>query len=255
MRGMSRMKKLMTSFFIIAMIFMLTACEKVSGIEAEAETPEQAITNIISAIKEVNAQELTKYGAKELIGSTDDLNNTRNRKIFEKLEFNIISIEETEVSARVKIELKTKDLTSVPQDYADKSVMLTSENNNLGENKLDDVNMKQKFSDMLVDLIDKCEYKEFKKEVDVYLTKEDDSWKLKLETKFQNVIYGNMIVSQNTVVWPEDIVGENTEENSLKRQEEKQEENVENSADSEGQDPIDSNNTDDIKVRRVRFIR
>jgi hypothetical protein len=251
MRGISRMKKLMTSFFIIAMIFMLTACEKVSGIETEAETPEQAITNIISAIKEVNAQELTRYGAKELIGSTDDLNNTRNRKIFEKLEFNIKSTEKTEDSAIIKVELKTKDLTSVPQDYANKSAMLTMENNNLGENKLDDVTMKQKFSDLLVNLIDKCEYTEFKEEVEVYLTKEDDSWKLNLETKFQNAIYGNMIVSQNTVVWPEDIVGENTEENSLERQEE----SVEDNADSEGQNMTDSNNSDNIEVRRVRYIR
>jgi hypothetical protein len=264
MRGISRMKKLVTSFFIIAMIFMLTACEKVSGIEAEAETPEQAITNIISAVKEVNAQELTRYGAKELIGSTDDLNNTRNKKIFETLEFNINSTEETEDTAIIKVEFKTKDLTSVPQDYADKSAMLTMENNNLGENKLDDVAMKQKFSDLFVDVIDKCEYTEFKEEVDVYLTKEGKSWKLNLETEFQNAIYGNMIVSQNTVVWPEETTGENTKENSLERQEEKQEENVENvenvennenNADSEGQDLIDSNNTDDIKVRRVRYIR
>lgn len=245
------MKKLVTSFFIIAMIFMLTACENVSGMETEAETPEQAISNIILAIKEVNAQELTRYGAKELIGSTDELNNTRNKEIFETLEFNIKSTEETEDSAKIKVELKTKDLTSIPQDYADKSAMLTKENNNLGENKLDDVAMKQKFSDLLVNLIDKCEYTEFKEEVDVYLTKEDKNWKLELDAKFQNAIYGNMIVSQNSVVWPEETMGEDNEESSV----ETQEKNIENNMETDGQDLNDSSNSDNIEVRRVRFIR
>lgn len=251
MRGITEMKRLMASIFIIAMIFNLTACEKVSGIEAKAETPEQAISNIILAIKEVNAQELTRYGAKELIGSTDEQNNTRNKKIFETLEFNIKSTEETEDSAIIKVELKTKDLTSVPQDYADKSAMLTKENNNLGENKLDDVAMKQKFSDLLVNLIDKSEYTEFKEEVDVYLTKEDKNWKLKLDAKFQNAIYGNMIVSQNSVVWPEETMGEDIEESSV----ETQEKNIENNMETEGQNLNDSGNSDNIEVRRVRFIR
>lgn len=239
------MKKLMTSIFIIVMIFTLTACEKVSGMETEAETPEQAITNIVSAIKEVDAEELTRYGAKELIGSTDELNNRRNKKVFEMLEFNIKSIEENEDSAIVKVEFKTKNLTSIPQDYVDKSAMLTVENNNLGENKLDDVSMKQKYSDILVDLIDKCEYTEFKEVVDVHLTKENNNnWKLNLDTKFQNAIYGNMIVSQNTVFRPKVNI----------------EEYVENKTKSKDQNIIDENKSvyiknENITTRNIKVIK
>jgi predicted small secreted protein len=238
------MKKLVTAIFVIAMIFTLTACEKVSGMETEVETPEQAITNIVSAIKEVNAEELTRYGAKELIGRTDELNNKRNKKIFEMLEFNIKSIEENEDSAIVKVEFKTKNLTSIPQDYVDQSAMLTVENNNLGENKLDDVAMKQKYSDILVDLIDKCEYTEFKEVVDVHLTKENNNWKLNLDMKFHNAIYGNMIVSQNTVFWPKVNI----------------EEYVENKTDSEDQNMIDENKSvyiknENITTRNLKVIK
>jgi len=214
------MKKVITLIIIIiVMAFVLTACKMVSGLEIEKETPEQAISNIFSAIKDVNKEELTKYGAKELIGSTDELSNTRNKKIFETLEFEILSIEETEDSAIAKVELKTKDLTTVPQDYADKSAILTIENNNHGDNKLDNVVMAQKYSNLFVAVVDECEYTEFKEVVDVHLTKEGSNWKINIDNKFHNAIYGNMIMSQNRVMWPgntkqkEEIV--NNSENSV----------------------------------------
>lgn len=231
------MKKIMTAIVITAIIFMLTACEKVSGLETEVETPEQAITNIISAIKDVNVEELTKYGANDLIGNTDDLNTARNRKIFEKLEFNIISIEEAEDSVNAKVEFITKDLTTVPQDYADKSNELTIENNSLGENKLDDAAMKQKYSDLLIDVVDKCEYVEFKKVVDVNLIKENNNWKLNLDVKLQNAIYGNIILTQNAVTWAEANIEESTENKTY----------------NESQDLVESN--DNIIQRKIHVIR
>lgn len=197
-----QMKKIMTVILLIALVFALTACDIVSGMETEKETHDQALTNIITAIKDVNNEELTKYGAAELIGRTDELNNTRNKKIFEKLEFNILSIDENENSARVSVEFKTKDLTTVPQKYADESVAMTNENNKLGDARLSDADMKLKYNDLFVKIVDECEYTEFKKVVSINMTKQGNSWIVELDSKLHNAIYGNLITAQRDVVWP-----------------------------------------------------
>lgn len=197
------MKKLMTLFIISVMaVFVLTACEKVSGFEVEKETPEQAISNIITAIKEVNVSELEKYGVKELIGSTDTLSINRNKEIFETLDFRILSVEEDETSAKVKVELITKDLTTIPQDYANRATALTIENNKLGDNKLSEGEMKAKYSDLFVELVDECEYNEYKDTVNVSLNRTGISWKAVVNNKFHNTIYGNLTSAQSKVFWP-----------------------------------------------------
>ncbi|WP_313341111.1 hypothetical protein [Sedimentibacter sp.] len=195
------MKKITTVILLIALVFALTACDIVSGVETEKETPSQALINIMTAVKETNKEVLTNYDAIKLIGSADDRNVIRNKKIFEALEYNILSVEEIEESAKIKLEIKTKDLTTVPQDYANKSVALANENNNLGDNKLDDAAMKQKYNDLFVDIVDECEYTEFKEVVDVILTKEGSSWKINLDSKFQNAIYGNLVMAQTQILW------------------------------------------------------
>ena len=80
---------------------------------------------------------------------------------------------------------------------------LTHENDKLGESKLDEVTMQKKYSDLFIDIIDKYEYKEFSQALNLKLDKEEDGWKLILNTPFQNAIYGNMILSQSDVVWSE----------------------------------------------------
>lgn len=253
------MKKIMTVILLIALVFALAACDIVSGAETKKETPSQALTNIITAIKDVNKDELTKYGAKELIGSTDELSNTRNKKIFETLEFNIISIDESEKSAEVRIELKTKDLTTVPQSYADKSAVLTYENNNLGDNKLDAAAMKNKYNDLFVTIIDECEYKEFKEVVDIHLTKEGNSWKISLNSEFYNAIHGNLVTAQNQVAWPG--VNNNTIVVQEKQQEEPEPAEIYDNLSAENSDKSNVQNNSDnitggnITPRKVRTIK
>ena len=219
-------KKLILIVLITAMPFTLTACSDAFATVMDkipiqitiktkedmkektpeiiiSEAPEEAIKNIMTAIKNVNAEELEKYGADALIGETDELNNERNMKIFEMLEYEIISSQESENLAEVEIEIKTNDMTKVSQEYADKSRALTKENEKLGESKLDEVAMKKKYSDLFIDIIDKCEYKEFSQALNLKLEKDEAGWKLILNTPFQNSIYGNMILSQSDVVWSE----------------------------------------------------
>lgn len=196
------MKKIMTAILLIALVFALTACEVVSGIETEEETPSQALINIMTALKEVNQDELARYGVAELIGNNDKLSSARNKKIFEAFEFTVLSVEEDEDSAKASIEIKTKDLATAGQNYANESVNLTAENNKLGDNKLDNAAMRNKYNDLFIEIIDRSEYTEFKEVVDVYLTKEGNSWKADLDSKFHNAIYGNLATAQSQITWP-----------------------------------------------------
>lgn len=243
-----QVKKIMTVILLIALVFALTACDIVSGMETKKETSSQALTNIMTAIKEVNKEVLTNYNAIKLIGSIDESSIARNKKIFENLEYNILSVEETEDDAKIKLEIKTKDLTAVSQNYVNKSVALTDQNNNLGDNKLDDTAMKQKYNDLFLAIVDECEYTEFKEVVDVHLTKEGNSWKINLDGKFHNAIYGNLVTAQEQVVWP----GANS---TITVQEKQQEESAEIDNKSNVQNNSDNIAGESITPRKVRTIK
>ena len=222
-------KKLLLIALTAIMPFTLTACSEALAVVTDkipieikiktkekvkeetpeiiiSETPEQVITNIMTAIKNVNAEELEKYRVEALIGETDELNNERNMKIFETIEYEIISSQELENLAEVEIKITTKDLTNVSQDYADKSKALTKENEKLGEGKLDEAAMQKKYSDLFIDIIDKCEYEEFSQILNLKLEKDEDKWNLSLDSLFQNAIYGNILFSQKDVVWSEELI-------------------------------------------------
>lgn len=89
------MKKLLTSVLIVALSFSLVGCSSVFAKEAD-ETAEQAVINILEAIKTANIETLKKYEAEKLLGSTDEQNTIRNLKMFENLEYDILDITEKE---------------------------------------------------------------------------------------------------------------------------------------------------------------
>jgi len=218
---MDKMKKLMTAVLIVVLSVTLVGCMKVSGEEVKEteETAEQAVTNILEAIQTVNIETLDKYEATILIGAKDEDNTKRNLAIFENLEYTILEVtkteetkpsnnqkddtetEGTEKGVIAKVEIKNKDLTPVVEKYVENSKNLNIENESLGEAKLSEDEIIKKNSDMLIDLVNKEEYIEFKNTVDVKLIKDVEGWKIKPDYSLQNAIYGNIPKAQSEVDW------------------------------------------------------
>lgn len=237
------MKKLVAAVLVVVLSITLVMYIGENRVEAKEnkdtkeieETAEQAVTNILEAIRTVNVETLDKYGATILIGSTDEGNTQRNLKIFENLEYTILEVTETEGTtesgnkkdgtykegtekeALAKIEIKNKDLTSIVKEYVDKSKSLNIENESLGEAKLSEAEMIKEHSNLLINLVDEAEYIEFKNTVDVKLVKIEGSWKIKPSTTLQNAIYGNIPKAQNDVDWGnKDISNKNMDETTKK---------------------------------------
>lgn len=182
------MKKL--ALLLIA-LFLLAGCG------TKSETPEQAVTNALNAVKNLDEAAAQKYFTySELFNSKDSKKNTLNKKenakfFVENITFKTLSSSVEGDTATVKTEITNIDMKSILGEYVGQMMPLAF-GNAFAANKLSDEEMDKKAEQILLDLLKRKDNKKATTTVDIQLTKSENSWKIKMDDSLQNAVLGGL---------------------------------------------------------------
>ncbi len=175
---------------ILVLAFTLVGCG------AGQETPKQAVTNALNAVKNLDKETSQQYfGESNWIGgnSSELLENEANAKlIVEKIKFNIISSSIEGDSATVKTEITNIDMKNVIGEYINQIMPLAFENA-FSENPLSEEEMEKKSEELLLTLLRKEDNKTVTSTVDIHLNKADKTWRLEMNESLQDALLGGMV--------------------------------------------------------------
>ena len=163
-----------------------------SQAEAEGETPEEAVNNLVKAVKALDLETAKSYLGGDLALKTEklDLTSEQNKElaqvVVKDLSCKVLSSEIDGKNATVKAEITTLDFGSVVQSFLGKSIALTM--GNLGKSG-DDLNAK--LMDALRECIQDCD-KTATKTVDIALEPSDDSWVVSNSDELQDALLGGL---------------------------------------------------------------
>ncbi len=181
--------RLIAAALILAFVF--TACGR-------GETPEQAVTNALNAVKNYEKETARKYfSSDELFSSnsqSDELiKDEENIKlIFSKLDFKVLSSTKEKDTATVKTEITNIDMTEIIGEYFRQAMALASGNAFAGANAKSQEEIDKEAEQLLIDLLKKEDNKKVTFTIDIKLTKHENSWKIDANEEFQNAITGNL---------------------------------------------------------------
>ncbi|AFS79205.1 putative lipoprotein [Gottschalkia acidurici 9a] len=186
------MKKVSILLCMFFTMFIFASC---SG---NTETPEQATTNALNAVKSLNKQEAEKYFTysdliKENSSKEDLLENEETLKLMLKnLNFKILSSDVKNDSAVVKAEITSIDMKPILGEYISQAFSTAMSNAFVqDENNSEDDEMEQIF----IDLLKNEDNKLLTSVVDVKLTKVEGVWKLDMDESLKDAIFGGLISS------------------------------------------------------------
>lgn len=198
------MRKIMIMFFVVALI--LTGCggdkSEPTGTEVKAakkegklETPEEAVSNALNAVKNLDSKTINKYfGVDSVMSNNSDITQgEENAKlIVEKLQFEILSSEVNGDIATVKTQLTNIDMPAVLAEFLQQGMSFAFENAFSG-NPLSDEELEKKTEQMFIDILSKDGNATTTTTVDIDLSKTGDNWKINLDEQLQNAILGGLL--------------------------------------------------------------
>lgn len=172
--------------------FMLTACR------LSSETPEQAVTNALNAIKNFDKKTAQKYLASDEIFNKDSedsdlIKDEENLKLLvNKLNFKVLSSAQEGNIATVKTEITNIDMAAIMGEYFQKALSLAFENAFAGENAKSEEEMNKQAQQIFLDLIKREDNKIRVSTIDIKLSKNENSWKIDANEEFQNAVLGGL---------------------------------------------------------------
>jgi len=180
--------------FMVLLSFMLTACS------ASKETPEQAVTNALNAVKNFDKDTAQKYLAYDKLftdssdSEADDLiKDEENLKLLvNKLSFKIISSIQEGDTATVKTEITNIDMAAIMGEYFQKAIALAFENAFGGADAKSEEEMEAQAEQIFVDLMKRENNKMRVSTIDIKLTRNENSWKIDTNEEFQDAISGGL---------------------------------------------------------------
>lgn len=188
------MKKIVR-LFIIVLVLSLTLV----GCGDKGETPEQAVTNALNAIKSLDEETANKYFAyEELMGTEDEsqeiIENQENTKLLvEKISFKIISSSIDGNNATVKTEITNLDLKAIFEEYLQQAMEFALSNALAGNVATTDEELAKQMEQMLIDLIKREDNVMATSTIDIKLTKNGTSWTLDMDEPLQDAILGGLV--------------------------------------------------------------
>ncbi len=183
-------------FLLVFMLLLNVACSK-------GETAEQATINALNAVKTLDKDILNKYmNYNDLVETSEDSNDQESeehvKKIFENLEYEIISSEEKENEAVVNVEITNIDMEKVMGETMKSALAeaFSQAFSSIGEQQSDEEN-EDMFNEYFNNAIENN--KDFKaiNTVDIKLTKVDGQWKINMDSDLQNALMGNLLKIAN----------------------------------------------------------
>ncbi len=188
------MKKL-GIFLLVLMLSFNVACSK-------GETAEQATANALSAIKTLDKESLSKYmDYNDLVESNEDGNGEKAeeadeqlKKIFENLDYKIVSTDEKENEAVVKAEITNVDMEKVMGEVIKNAFAEAfSQAFTSSEEQQSDNESEQVINEYFSQAIEENKDSKVVNTVDIKLTKVDGQWKINMNDELQNALMGNML--------------------------------------------------------------
>lgn len=186
--------------FVLVLTLLLTACNSentVGGITGE--TSEQAVKNMLEGVKTLDKEKISKYlDYDELIDNKveedeQELADEQIKKMLNKLEYNIISVDENGETSVVKAEITNIDMERVIKEMFGNMLTLA-----MGEAfkddslKLTDEEMEQKTYEYFDNAIEKHKDEKVTNSVDIKLNKINGQWKIDIDENMKNAITGNL---------------------------------------------------------------
>lgn len=171
---------------MLLLAIVLTGCGK-------GETPEQAVTSALNAIKNEDWETAEKYFTGEF--SEEDLENSEDEGeilnlLFRNLSFNIVSSSEDGDTATVKTELTNIDMNVLMKEYIREAMAIAMENALAGDNAKSDEEMEAEIQQLLTDLLEKEDNETVTTTIDINLTKQDNSWIIEADDEFLDALSG-----------------------------------------------------------------
>lgn len=182
---------------LVLLISLNVACSS-----SKLETAEQATTNVLAAIKTLDQDTINKYmNYNDLVEQSEaDNNGFQTKKIFENLEYKIVSSDEKENEAIIEVELTNIDMEKVMGDVMKNAIAevfsqaFTSESKQLSEEE-----NQQKMNRFLEEAIANNKDSKVTNTVDIKLNKVDGQWKINADELFLNAVTGNMLSVANQI--------------------------------------------------------
>jgi hypothetical protein len=186
------MKKIMSILLVLLLVFGLTACG--------GESPEQAVSNALSAVKEMNMKTASKYldynklmNEGESSEESDNVNSDVMMKlILKKFDYKVISSSTDANSATVKVEITNTDMSKIIADFFPEMFGLAF--SGLSKEQLDD-----KYLEIFTNLMNRPDNKIITKTVEIKLTKNDKSWEVGMSDELADAIYGGMLTAADNM--------------------------------------------------------
>lgn len=192
------MNKKLTAIFalIIMSLMILPACSP------KGETPEQATTNALNAIRDMKTSTIQKYLVYEdFMGSeVEELGEDEEyvKLIFRHLSHNILSSSIDGETSTVKVEVTNINMAVILTEYFQQAFAFTF-SNAFSEDPLSEEEVNELTEQMLVDLLKKDDVELTTSTITIALTKTDSSWKLEVDDVFRDAILGGMLSAMEDI--------------------------------------------------------
>lgn len=172
---------------LLISMFLLAGC-----MGKNVETPEQAVTRALGAVKNLDRETIRKYFLTEdLISNTENdiIEDQENLKLLlNKLEFKIVSSSKEENIAIVKTEVTNVSFESIFNEFIQQSMTMALTAAFTGQSEPSDEEMNKVF----IDLLKKEDREMVTSVVDIKLLKKDSSWIIETDEALQSAVFGGM---------------------------------------------------------------
>ena len=183
------MRRWILALLTFTLAFAFTGC---SG-----ESPEQAVTNAIEAIKEMDHEELSKYIEYDELVNTDDSTELTDQEeeqaksIFKNLEYEIKSSIEDGDTAVVNADITNIDMGVVFSEMFMEMFSRAFEDA-FSSDPMTEEETDEMMLNLMADLMEKHKDTTVTNTVSIKLNKVNNQWKIEMNDEFQNALMGNL---------------------------------------------------------------
>ena len=183
------MRRWILALLIFTLVFTFTGC---SG-----ESPEQAVTNAIEAIKEMDQDKLSKYIEYDELVNTDDSaelteqEEEQAKSIFKNLEYEIKSSTEDGDTAVVNTDITNIDMGVV---FSEMFMEMFSRafDDAFSSDPMTEEETDEMMLNLMAELMEKHKDTTVTNTVSIKLNKVDNQWKIEMDDELQNALMGNL---------------------------------------------------------------
>lgn len=183
-------------FGVLLLILSLAAFSLI-GCGASGETPEQAVSNALTALRDLDHDKMEQYIVfDELIDDAEEMAEDEEfeKLLFNRLSFDIISSSEDGDTATVSTEISNIDMVEILGQYFIEVFELAF-SNAFSEDPLSEEELDELIEEMLIEMLQDDGAVMATTTVDIKLVKSDSTWKIQIDEMFQDAVLGGLLTA------------------------------------------------------------